>query len=424
MTPGVSISAPRPLLGISAKSRDMLESPKRRQIDPTAGLDGRKSRLDLTRASGSFLYDAKKQAADQTRVVWCHRGVQTRSGEAGIYRRLDGGGARMTGIIRCGSVWTCPTCALPVSEKRREELAAGMVEWTNSGGHVYLMTLTFPHERTDELSTLMVKLTKALTRFRTGRAYRGVRDRFGVVGAVRALEATHGQNGWHPHLHFLVFGKPGLLDDDEARDTLRNAWLQCLDKAGLLPANKAEDAALHSFDIRGGDQAADYISKFGRDQKFGMSSEVTRHMAKVGARGLAEFSGHVTPFQILEWAAKGDTLAVSLWREFAPVFTGKRQLVYTAGLKKKLGIDDLTDDEIANDDSERPAEEMVGNMTGAQLAILHSRRALGEFLDNVARYGGGQNDIDDWIAFIEQRPKVSSGTLIDRGEFVKWPQAA
>ena len=412
------VSAVHNDLGINAKSRD------RGAGDGGIALQGRRVRFDMTRTSGALLFDREKDAKAQYRVCWCHRGIQTKGGEASIYRRKDGGGARMGGVIRCGSVWLCPVCALPVSEERRAELESGMKAWTGKGGHVYLLTLTFPHERDEGLADLMARMGKAMDKFRTGRPYRNMREQFGVVGVVRGLEVTWGQNGWHPHMHLLVFGKPGLEADQATIDILRGAWVGALQKVGLCPTAKISWAMERALDLRGGAKAAQYIADYGRDEKWGMSSELTRHAAKVGARGLSNFDGHVTPFQVLDWARTGDAVAVRLWREFADVFHGKRKLVYSAGLKEILGIRDRDDEEIANDDAQRPEEEITGTIQQAQLAVLHSRRALGEFLDNVARYGGDQSDVDGWIREIASRPKVARGTLATRGEYSEWKQAA
>ena len=32
-----------------------------------------------------------------------------------------------------------------------------------------------------------------------------VKDELGIVGTIRSLEVTCGPNGWHPHLHVLIF---------------------------------------------------------------------------------------------------------------------------------------------------------------------------------------------------------------------------
>jgi len=410
-------------LGINAKSRD-IRAAGQGGGDNGIALQSRRTRLDLTRTSGALLFEHGKEAKEQFRVCWCHRGIQTKTGQAPVYRRTDGGGARLGGVIRCGSVWTCPTCALPVSEERRADLEAGVKAWSAKGGHVYLLTLTFPHVRDDPLADIMGRMQKAMDRFRTGRAYRTMRERYEVAGVVKGLEATWGVNGWHPHLHLLVFGKPGLNADRATHDALASAWVGALEKVGLCPHSKITWAMEHALDLRGGDKAAEYVAKFGREEKWGMSSELTRHQAKVGARGLAGFDGHVTPFQILDWARSGDSTAVRLWREFADVFHGKRQLVYSQGLKDVLGIRDRDDQDIVEDDARRPEEVTAGTIDQAQLAVLHSRRALGEFLDNVGRYGGDQSDLDAWIAEISTRPRVARGTLVRSGGYSDWKQAA
>ena len=35
----------------------------------------------------------------------------------------------------------------------------------------------------------------------------------GKIGHIKALEVTHGRNGWHPHYHILIFTKQELPKD-------------------------------------------------------------------------------------------------------------------------------------------------------------------------------------------------------------------
>src|SRR5205085_2664419 len=78
---------------------------------------------------------------------------------------------------------------------------------------------------------LLQLMSKALSRAKGTRRARELAVRAGIVGAIRSLEVTHGEiNGWHPHTHELLFGRPGergrLLSH-------RNEWIRRLIKLGL-----------------------------------------------------------------------------------------------------------------------------------------------------------------------------------------------
>ncbi|MBW5466256.1 hypothetical protein GOY11_35350, partial [Pseudomonas aeruginosa] len=53
--------------------------------------------------------------------------------------------------------------------------------------------------------TLLVQIRNAWRRTTTGRAGKDFRKLLSIKGTIRALEVTHGQNVFHPHLHVLLF---------------------------------------------------------------------------------------------------------------------------------------------------------------------------------------------------------------------------
>jgi len=55
----------------------------------------------------------------------------------------------------------------------------------------------------------LVQIRNAWRRTTTGRAGKDFRKLLGIKGTIRALEVTHGQNGFHPHLHVLLLPGTG-----------------------------------------------------------------------------------------------------------------------------------------------------------------------------------------------------------------------
>jgi len=365
----------------------------------------------------------------QHRTCWCARHVLT-EGALPVWRRLDGGKARLSQIKTCGSVWACPVCAAKVAETRRRELSYAMVQHQAQGGHAYLLTFTFPHYLGQPLADLMEPFTVARQRFQSSKGWKKVMGEDGTagrVGSVTSLEVTYGiSNGWHPHLHMLVFCKPGAFGEgpaDElgrlsssAIDYFRTEWVRHLEKRGLVDASNRTWAQQYALDVRGGSKAAEYIAKWGHEESWGMSSELTSSHAKVGKRDTWGAKDHYTPFQLLEMSSVGDGHASCAFREFVTEFDGRRMLTWSPGLKAHFGIDEIEDEDAAAEpELGLEDEHQVGEITQDQLTDLVSHGAYGEFLAFVAERCHGddaQRLIDRWIAWRAAGPATRRGTLL------------
>lgn len=409
-------------LGISGKSTNRAQNPESNQEvrGVRTGKSGRFEKYALTRRAGTILYDPAKAAADQHRTVWCHRGMANPTAMATVYRSTSGDSARLHGVTTCKSVWACPTCSAKICAVRQAELAQGMKCWIDQGGYVFLMTLTFPHDREDVLAELLPRFGKAKSHFKNSKTYKRILSKGVRKGSVTSLEVTRGErSGWHPHQHDLVFCTPdayGETTEGEGGrlssrliDELKEAWYMSLRKHGLCEQNEMSDVLAHGLDVRGGQFAAEYIAKFGKDQKWGLSREVTMHAAKVGTD---QKGAH--PFQLLAWAEDGDTDAVAQFREYSEAFEGKRMLSWSRGLKKELtGRDEMTDDEAA--DQVLPEEAVAGRIDAEALSVLQSRRLLPNFLAFVAEYctnpATAQADIDAYLVYARTVRKIARGEV-------------
>lgn len=399
---------PRPYLGIIAKSLHSQEK---------QGLSGQEMlRYRLQRKAQSILYRRDASPSQQHRVCWCHRTVLF--DEVQVKRQATGGGARLVGISTCGNVWACPVCSAKVTEARRRDLVANMARAGELGLSTYLLTLTFPHGREDDLGALLDRQAKALQRFKNSVTYKNTMKDLGRVGSVRSLEITYGDdNGWHPHTHDLVFCHGNLA---AKMDLLREAWFKALKKSGLATDSQVNDVLEHGLDIRGGAYAAEYVAKFGREiaaDGWGLSGELTKSHAKLGMK-----NGHFTPFQLLQFALTGDAKCAALFREFVTCFDGKRMLSYSPKLKTALGVAELSDVVLAAQDSPLPEEQHAGVLTLDQYSEITKRGALPELLDYAARYltdpDTAQADLDEYVAhLIGSRGADSGGRLRQRKHF-------
>ena len=195
--------------------------------------------------------------------------------------------------------------------------------------------------------------------------------------------------------------------------------MRLLEKRGLVDANNRSWAAQYALDVRGGAGAAEYIAKWGHEEAWGLSSELTSSHAKTGARDTWGTSNHYTPFQLLEMAKGGDGHAICAFREFVTVFDGKRMLTWSRGLKDHFGIDEIDDDQAAHEQElSLPDEHQVGELEPQQLQVLTKFGRLGDFLAFVAEFGHmdqPQELFDGWIAAIDRAGRSGRGDiLVDR----------
>lgn len=245
--------------------------------------------------------------------------------------------AHWSNVQRCGSVWTCPVCAKQITEKRRDELKRGIETWKNDhSGDVLLMTLTFSHSVKERLISLLERQKKALKIFHETTKVQALLKKLGVKYKIKGLEMTYGENGWHPHNHFLLLIDSQVEDYKSIRDELAKLWIKACTKAGL-----SAPSMTHGLDIRDGNYANQYVAKWGLDY------ELSKGHTKKGR------NGGYTPFDLLQFsmldAKMNGRTAENLWQEFGVASKGKRQLEWGRGLKKLLGIDEKTDEELAQE---------------------------------------------------------------------------
>lgn len=325
-----------------------------------------------------------------------------------IYRAPNGANARYAGIMTCGSGWTCLVCATKIGEVRREELSYANVMHVKAGGRVDLTTMTFPHELNEmPLSKTMERFDKARQKFKNSASYKAVFDRkkskTGCIGCVSSMEITHGVNGWHPHLHMLSFTERSINPDEVAK--LKKAWVGILIKCGLGDNSKIAHMMERALDVRGGEDAAAYIAKYGREEKWGITSELTRSHAKKG------IGDSVTPFGLLALSDAGDDRAGELFKEFANVFLGRRLITFSPGLRAHFGIGDEreSDEEAAAQPNE--ATDFVGMLEPEQWRVVLRADARAELLAFAAEQcdGYAQEQLDLFIENLKGAPVRSRG---------------
>ena len=133
------------------------------------------------------------------------------------------------------------------------------------------------------------------------------------------------------------------------------------------------DCADVGFDLRPGEAAAAYVNKWG------LAHEMTLgHTAKTG-RG-----SNRTPWGLLiDFVEASDRHAGALFSIFAEVFKGRRQLFWSHGLKRRLGLEIGSSDEPCTDEPSAIIAELKRREWGAVVAA----RMRAELLEVAARGG-------------------------------------
>lgn len=309
--------------------------------------------------------DVRKHRYDQRRKM--RGGLTTLSrisncgssptGSAVSIVKSPSGTASFSGLQTCSSVHACPVCSSKIMASRQKELKRAAEKWGKKGKSLGLLTLTMRHKRGDSLKTLWDALSKAWTSVSSGSGWVSDKSTFGIGAFIRAVELTRSEtNGWHVHLHVLMFLDHSLDEHESALLFARifARWETSLVKNGLeAPLTKAQDFRI----VQDAPTAmAEYLAKAVSLPKWGISEEMTRSDIKKG-RG-----NHRTPWQILADALEGDTESVKLWRDYEQISRGRRALTWSSGLRDSLGLEDeKTDAQLAAEDpmEKNPESEVV-----------------------------------------------------------------
>lgn len=280
----------------------------------------------LQRTAGSLL-------EGKSRVGLCRWAVQRNDQPVEVHRADDSGRAFYAGLQSCGSVWACPVCSSKISEVRRQEMNHLLAGARDRGFAVVMVTLTASHKRNDDLAEQLSKLKEAKRKLRQRRDWKALKPV--LVGSVTATEVTYGSSGWHTHFHEIFVLR---CDQVEAISTM-----QCFDKPWLvaLQSQGLSGKLPYAYQVQDGSRAGEYAAKWG------VAEEIV-----LGQRKTAKGEGR-TPMQLLHDAGiEGDVRACKLFAEFANVFKGARQLVWSNGLKAEFGIGEVTDEQAAEDGGE------------------------------------------------------------------------
>lgn len=372
-------------LGINAKSSPTLEDEAQAKNSINKRVteifhSNRIKRYKLIRVARKYLVDHSNKIGLKTelhklsRTINCKHALSANTQMVAV--DFNSKNAFYTGLQTCGSVWTCPVCAARITEVRRQEIAQAIEGAYNLGYQSAMVTFTFPHNNQMPLEDTLKQQAKALALFRKGNVWDTYKKKIDFFGLIRALEITHGSNGWHPHTHELWFIDPKTKEKAFKAFILKR-WIDCLKKASLLPAKPSkqqlEAVKKHSVDVKMNCKASDYLAKADSSTNWGIDRELSKAANKGKGKGLH-------PFELL---AEDTPRNQELFIEFVLAIKGKSQIFWSHGLKEKLNINQMSDEEIAEneEDEEEPIHKKQIFFTEKEWKLILNKEYRAQILN-------------------------------------------
>jgi hypothetical protein len=246
--------------------------------------------------------------------------------------RDQAGGGRLVGLCTCHSVWVCPICAPEIRAARGAEIAAAVAARLGDGGGVTFGTGTLSHSGKHSLRSTYSLVVSAWQSVNVDKSVRKFRSAHSYWGFIRTTEITHGQNGWHPHLHWLDCWESELHGADviEYRDLVYGAWSRAVSRLSDRKASASRGVVL--LPVRSGEAETlgNYLTEMSVNSASFELTSVTTKEARRGGMG---------PFDILAKVHSVDSKPwVDLWWEYEQSTRGRRMLGSSKGLLARLEI--------------------------------------------------------------------------------------
>lgn len=312
------------------------------------------------------------------------------------------GKAFFHGVGACGDVHVCPVCREKAGLTRAEEIKTILSHHREKGGIAFLVTLTVRHKIDTPLKDLVNGLSEAKRRFSSLHGVKKIRSMIGYQNIISGRDLTYGHvNGWHPHYHDIwLIGRncfeAGFTDSlpekmqkflakqPELRAAdgsisipgmqvyLSKIWAECCVSAGL-----DEPTITRGLDIQyrqgdGSDAVGAYVTKWAYELSCAHKKQ-------------SQSNDSMTAFDILRsLKTKFDYRLAKLWQEYADAYFGKSLVYFGRGLKAAAGIDDLTDEQLAD----RPEKKHHCDITPEEHKAIVYYNCFGDVLDIAQKYSG------------------------------------
>lgn len=320
----------------------------------------------------------------------CNCGYKPIGSHVELHKNPEHGSVKVANVETCGSVWACPVCRTKIMSKRADELRNIGEGWRADGGQTAMLTLTIPHYKHQTLQSVMgghkakTGLAGAFARLRQHRQWREFKRQINYAADVRVYENTHGKNGFHSHIHAILYYKKDI-DINSYAGQLYDLWANVCNATGLsTPSQK------HGLKITKGTD--EYLAKWGAPNE--LTSDQQKE-AKNGNKTIAELENDLL---IME----DTTSTEAILKEFYSTMQGRKLLTWGGeNLRKRyLSEPDKTDTELAED--QHGDGERLFIIDGKTWQQIYNTGEVGEMLTAV------ENDNENGLFVFLGKYKINS----------------
>lgn len=336
------------------------------------------------------------------RTILCHaaRSYQAENIKLKLSTNKNKSKASLSGLQTCGNPFSCPVCGPRIRVQRAKEIKKA-IAWAKEEKHAPIMlTVTAAHSYGMRLQEFKRRFKTAWRKFAQSTVWRRLRKMLGIKHNIKATEITRTwENGWHYHYHGLLFVPNAVLmqlDDKELenwKSEVSEQWIKCLKNAGLTGiAPYACNIVSHAG------VGAEYLTKLGlEDDTANVEYELTSGKQKNKSRGI---------MRILRDAGNGSKEDIDLYIEFVEAMQGEFFIFWSDGFKKKVGADDISDEEISSQEDKPQFEEFM-DLTDYQFSFVRREYAQADLLD-IAAKTRDEKEVINFLGYL-QKKYVRSG---------------
>ncbi len=249
---------------------------------------------EMRRVSGGFKITDKDYERGYTSVSCCGRVPVNDNGDTTPINVVTGketGNIYYNGLMKCGSVWRCPVCNYKITQQRKKEIYYLTSEFMRKSefNRISFITLTMRHKSTYPLKYTLDTLLEEFRKFQRTSVYKRLEREHNIKGFIKSLEITVSKrNGWHPHLHLLVFHQSDNIE--LLHREIKQKWAK-RKKINALQKNQICKEVYNKAGV------TDYVTKWT------ISDELTKGSFKLPKLNKNEKG--ITPFQILSQLTLG-----------------------------------------------------------------------------------------------------------------------
>lgn len=260
--------------------------------------------------------------------------------------------AKVEGVSHDHSVHFCAMCSFKIAIGRALQIATITDRALEQGKGLYHMVLTMRHSKYDPIEQLMDEMKEAKKFFWRSRAVRELydqyfEDRIDTLEMMFGFDDANGEggNGLHEHYHITLIGAPGV-DCSELQPKLEKLWIKALGGKGKEGGVALKLKPWETKDL------AHYLTKL-PTASFEMALGAhTKHRDETDQKEEKQKGEHFGFFAVARIAMKYKglrPLLEPLIRAYYFATKGKSLIRFSRGLLAKYGVQDKTDDELAED---------------------------------------------------------------------------